>query len=76
MIETRQATSGPATTEQRRRLAWELHESIVQTLYAVVLAVKTAQRTISADPATARERLDLALRLSDAALADLRALTF
>jgi signal transduction histidine kinase len=48
----------------------------VQTLYAVVLAVKTAQRTISADPAAARERLDLALRLSDAALADLRALTF
>ena len=62
--------------EQRQRLARELHDSISQTVYGIVLAVKTAQQVVSADPAGAREPLDVALRLSEAALAEMRALIF
>jgi PAS domain S-box-containing protein len=62
--------------EQRQRLARELHDSISQTVYGIVLAVKTAQHVISADSDRAREPLDVALRLSEAALAEMRALMF
>ena len=62
--------------EQRQRLARELHDSISQTVYGIVLAVKSAQQVLSADPAGAREPLNVALRLSEAALAEMRALIF
>jgi signal transduction histidine kinase len=75
VINTKQMFSGHATTEQRQRPARELYDSLSQTVYGIVLAVKTAQQVISADPARAREPLEVALRLSDAALAELRALS-
>jgi PAS domain S-box-containing protein len=62
--------------EQRQRLARELHDSISQTVYGIVLAVKTAQDLIRVDATRAEEPLAVALRLSEAALAEMRALIF
>jgi signal transduction histidine kinase len=62
--------------EQRQRLARELHDSISQTVYGIVLAVKTAQDLIPVDATRAEEPLSVALRLSEAALAEMRALIF
>ena len=65
-----------ATDEARRHLARELHDSVSQAIYAIVLTTHAAQRRAERDPSKAREALDTVIELAEAALAEMRALIF
>lgn len=65
-----------ATLEERQRLARELHDSVSQALYGIVLGVKTAKEVLARDPAQAAAALDYVLRLAEAGLAEMRAILF
>jgi signal transduction histidine kinase len=65
-----------ATEEARRHLARELHDSVSQAIYAIVLTTHAAQRRAERDPNKAREALDAVVELAEAALAEMRALIF
>ncbi len=61
---------------ERQRIARELHDSVVQALYGIILGVRTAQATVTRDPQRAAESLDYVLQLADAGLIEMRALMF
>ncbi len=65
-----------AALEERQRLARELHDSVSQALYGIALGTKTARTLLSQDPDQAAEPLDYVLSLSEAGLAEMRALIF
>lgn len=65
-----------AVLQERQRLARELHDSVSQALYGIVLGVKTARAQLAKEPAKAADPLDYVLSLSDAALTEMRALIF
>ena len=65
-----------ATDEARRHLARELHDSVSQAIYAIVLTTHAAQQRAERDPSKAREALDTVVELAEAALAEMRALIF
>jgi PAS domain S-box-containing protein len=67
---------GKAALEERQRLARELHDSISQALYGIALGTKTARALVVDDPARAAEPLDYVLSLTEAGLAEMRALIF
>jgi signal transduction histidine kinase len=68
---------GQAADEERRSLARELHDSVSQAIYAVVLSAHTARRKLEADDAAgAGAALDSAIELAEGALAEMRALIF
>src|SRR3989475_9469161 len=62
--------------EERQRLARDLHDSVSQAVYGIALEARSAQELLAQDPALLREPLDYILRLSEAALAEMRALIF
>ena len=62
--------------EERRRLARELHDSVSQALYGISLGAHAARTALERDPEHVAEPLDYILSLSDAALAEMRALIF
>lgn len=63
-----------AALDERRRLSRELHDSVSQALYGIALGVQTARTLLPADPGRAREPLDFAVGLTDAAIVEMRAL--
>lgn len=65
-----------AALEERQKLARELHDSVSQALYGIVLGARTARTLVERDPAKAIEPLDYILSLSEAGLAEMRALIF
>jgi signal transduction histidine kinase len=65
-----------ATDEARRHLARELHDSVSQAIYAIVLTAHAAQRRTATDPDKARSALDTVVELAEAALTEMRALIF
>jgi signal transduction histidine kinase len=65
-----------AVLEERNRLARELHDSVSQALYGIVLGAQTARTFLDRDPQQAVEPLDYVLSLSEAGLAEMRALIF
>jgi signal transduction histidine kinase len=65
-----------ATDEARRHLARELHDSVSQAIYAIVLTAHAAQRRTVTDPDKARVALDTVVELAEAALTEMRALIF
>jgi len=65
-----------ATDEARRHLARELHDSVSQAIYAIVLTTHAAQQRAERDPARVSEALDTVVELAEAALAEMRALIF
>jgi signal transduction histidine kinase len=65
-----------AALEERQRLARELHDSVSQALYGIVLNASTADEIFEVAPERARGLLHDVLRLADAGLAELRALIF
>ncbi len=68
---------GQAADEERRSLARELHDSVSQAIYAVVLSAHTARRRLEAgDEAGATAALDSAIELAEGGLAEMRALIF
>jgi PAS domain S-box-containing protein len=65
-----------AALEERQRLARELHDSVSQALYGIALGTKTARTLLMRAPDQAAEPLDYVLSLSEAGMAEMRALIF
>jgi signal transduction histidine kinase len=68
------AAQGQIAGEERHRLSRELHDSLSQALYGIVLGAKSAQKRLATDPAHLAEPLDYIVDLAEAALADMRRL--
>jgi signal transduction histidine kinase len=62
--------------EERNRLARELHDSVTQRLFGVVLAVESASTLLARDPAAAAEELGRVRELARGAMDELRAVVF
>ena len=65
-----------ARLEERQRLARELHDSVSQALYGIVLGAKTAQAMLTRSPDDAAEPLEYVLSLAESSFAEMRALIF
>jgi signal transduction histidine kinase len=65
-----------ASLEERQRIARDLHDSVSQALYGISLGARTARTLIERDPKAVEQPLDYILSLSEAGLAELRALIF
>jgi signal transduction histidine kinase len=65
-----------AALEERSRLARELHDSVSQALFGIVLGTRTALHRIGEQPAEAEDPMKYVLSLAEAALAEMRALIF
>jgi signal transduction histidine kinase len=62
--------------EERNRLARDLHDSLVQKLFGVVLAAKSASTLLERDAGDARAQVDRLGELAQDAIAELRSLVF
>jgi signal transduction histidine kinase len=62
--------------EERNRLARELHDSLVQKLFGVVLAAQSAATLLERDSGEARVQVDRLAGLAQDAIAELRSLVF
>jgi signal transduction histidine kinase len=62
--------------EERNRLARELHDSLVQKLFGVVLAAQSAATLLERDSGQARVQVDRLGELAQDAIAELRSLVF
>lgn len=68
---------GKAALEERQRIARELHDSVSQALYGIVLNASSARDALEAgDHAATTGPLDYVLSLSRASLSEMRALIF
>ncbi len=65
-----------AALQERQHLARELHDSVSQVLYGISLGAHTAREALQSDPTQALASLDYVLSLSEAGLAEMRALIF
>jgi signal transduction histidine kinase len=65
-----------AALEERQKLARELHDSVSQALYGIVLGARTARTLLDRDPPKAAEPMDYILSLAEAGLTEMRALIF
>jgi signal transduction histidine kinase len=70
------ASKEKVALEERQRLARDLHDSVSQAVYGIALGARSAKELLSKDPAQVHEPLEYVLRLSEAALAEMRALIF
>lgn len=65
-----------AISEERNRLARELHDSVTQSLFSMTLMCQALPKILERDPQRARERIDRLNELGRGALAEMRALIF
>ncbi len=65
-----------AALQERQRLARELHDSVSQALYGISLGAHTAREALDSDPAEAIAPLEYVISLTEAGLAEMRALIF
>jgi signal transduction histidine kinase len=63
-----------AAIEERNRLARELHDSVSQTMFSIVLNTRTAQILLERDPAQMRPQLEQLQGLTQNALGQMRSL--
>lgn len=70
------ASRDKVALEERQRLARDLHDSVSQAVYGIALGARSAKELLSKDPTQVHEPLEYVLRLSEAALAEMRALIF
>jgi PAS domain S-box-containing protein len=70
------ASRDKVALEERQRLARDLHDSVSQAVYGIALGARSAMELLSRDPTQVQEPLEYVLRLSEAALAEMRALIF
>ncbi len=78
-IETTRAREDAVTAAalaERTRLARELHDSVSQSLYGMVLTTRTSLELLDKHPDKARDSMGYTLELADAALSEMRALIF
>lgn len=73
---TRDEAVNAAAFAERARLARELHDSVSQALYGMVLTTRTSLELIDRNPVMARDSMRYTLELADAALSEMRALIF
>jgi signal transduction histidine kinase len=64
-----------AVMEERQRISRDLHDSVSQALYAISLGAQTARELLEAG-SKAIEPIEYVVSLSDAALAEMRAMIF
>jgi signal transduction histidine kinase len=62
--------------EERNRLARDLHDSVTQTLFSVVLNAESAATLLDRDPAQSKTQLERVKELSQDALQEMRSLIF
>jgi len=67
---------GKAALEERQKLARNLHDSVSQAIYGIVLGVRTARAQLARHPEQAPAALDFVMSLAEAATAEMRALIF
>ncbi|MFN3390773.1 MAG: GAF domain-containing protein [Meiothermus ruber] len=67
---------GKAALEERQKLARDLHDSVSQTIYGIVLGVRSAKAQLAQYPEQVPATLDFVLKLAEAATAEMRALIF
>jgi signal transduction histidine kinase len=65
-----------SVVEERNRLARDLHDAVVQTLFSVVLTADAAALLVDRDPAGAKLELEQLRALAHDALRELRSLVF
>jgi signal transduction histidine kinase len=65
-----------SVVEERNRVARELHDSVTQNLFGVVLAAEAASTLLDRDPAQARAQLGRVQELARAGMEELRSLIF
>jgi signal transduction histidine kinase len=65
-----------SVVEERNRVARELHDSVTQNLFGVVLAAEAAATLLDRDPAEARQQLGRVQELARAGMEELRSLIF
>ncbi|MCA9836345.1 MAG: HAMP domain-containing protein [Trueperaceae bacterium] len=65
-----------AAFDERQHLARELHDSVSQALYSIVLGSHAAKKQLERDPKQAEQALDYVQNLAEAGLAEMRALIF
>ncbi|WP_114570721.1 sensor histidine kinase [Exiguobacterium flavidum] len=63
-----------AVTEERKRLARELHDSVSQQLYAISMMTTAAKQTILTQPDTAAKQIDLVETMAQTAQSEMRSL--
>ena len=68
------AVQDQAALEERQRLSRELHDSVSQALYGIVLGARSARNRLARSPGRVGEPLDYILNLAEAAFADMRSL--
>ena len=61
-----------AVLEERERIGMDLHDGIIQSIYAVGLALDYARSTVDAEPAAARSKIDQAIENLDNTIGDIR----
>ena len=61
-----------AVVEERQRFAMDLHDSIIQDIYAIGLTLQAATYQVEASPQEAMERLQSSVRGLDAVIKELR----
>lgn len=67
---------GKAALEERQRLARELHDSVSQALYGIVLGAETARAYLGKHPERLAQPINYIRSLADAGLAEMKALIF
>jgi signal transduction histidine kinase len=65
-----------AISEERNRLARELHDSVTHSLFSITLIAQALPRLMEKDAKAARERIERLTELGRGALAEMRALIF
>jgi signal transduction histidine kinase len=60
------------SVEERLRLSRDLHDGVIQSIYAAGLTLEGIKATIESDPAEARRRLDMCLHGLNDTIAELR----
>ena len=63
-----------AAMQERNRLARELHDSVSQTMFSIILNIRSTQILLEREPARVRPQLEQLQELSSRALSQMRAL--
>jgi signal transduction histidine kinase len=65
-----------AVVDERDRISRELHDSVIQSIYAVTLSLDDVPEFVDADPADAKQRVDDAIDALHAVIRDIRNFIF
>jgi signal transduction histidine kinase len=74
--ELRRQEAEIAASQERAKLAQELHDSVTQALFSMTLTTRSAEMLLERDPARAGEKLSELRELASDALAEMRGLIF